>query len=448
MIYVMPNLSPAPDHWSSVEDENSHTNLFWKGVSLESDTVAIVSMHDARVQEAIARDPNVGRLFDAFVDTSLKKLHPSVLIVREDSAFTREGEGLVAFRNCVALGVVLHSRAAWAKGRDHIAGGWSDYFDFHPLQPRANGLISDSPAQLAILTERATHQAMPSPYVSATTVRTLFPDRFLRFTLGAEWRRYYENPTERTKYGRALFRSLEIAYMASASPIKNGGSVYEWGVQLALWVSAIEVLVSALNGRANQWLALDLLGEYDWGVYRPSLRNLDRTILLGRENLKTRHAGRTKRAIPGLILHAVQFLRRLGLPRAGERKARQVNVIQDACHLLYNARHKFLHGDKVGEKVLWPWGREERADGEQPASIATVAPVVYRIALHAFLSRKHKPNYESMADEEADALALSSVFSEFDYAEALTAIYQLPDEHAEGGERDAENSGDLPSEDA
>lgn len=48
-----------------------------------------------------------------------------------------------------------------------------------------------------------------------------------------------------------------------------------------------------------------------------------------------------------------------------------------------------------------------------------------------FLFRKHKPNYETLADGEADALALSSMFSEFDYTEALTAIYQLPDdEHA------------------
>jgi hypothetical protein len=125
----------------------------------------------------------------------------------------------------------------------------------------------------------------------------------------------------------------------------------------------------------------------------------------------------------------------------------KVNVIQDACHILYNARHKFLHGDKVSEKVLWPWGREERSDGEQPGSIATVAPVVYRIALHAFLSRKYKPKYESMADADADALALSSVFSEFDYCEALTAIYQLRgDELPEGGEPDTDASGDLPSD--
>jgi hypothetical protein len=425
VIYVMPNLSPTPDTRSPTDGDNTHQNLFWKGVTIDSESAAIVSMYDSRVQKAVAEDANVGRLLEAFVDTNRKKLHPSVLIVREGSAFTREQEGIVAFRNSVALSVILKSRAAWARGRDHVAVGWSDYFDFHPLQVGTHGLISESPAQLAILTEKAVHQAMPSPYVSATTVRTLYTDQFLRNTLGSEWRKYYEQPTERTKYGRALFRSLEIAYIACGSPIKNGGSMYEWGVQLALWVSALEVLVSALYGRANQWLALDLLGEYEWGAYQPSLRNLDRTLTFGAAN--------HNKGLRSTLLRTTRRLvaRMFGFRIKDEPTFRAVNVVQHACHLLYIARHKFLHGDKVTDKILWPWGRDERPDGEEPSSIVAAAPLVYRIALRAFLARKYKPDYDRLADNEDDNLARSSVFAEYDYAEALKAIYNLSDDSTE-----------------
>jgi hypothetical protein len=190
VIYVMPNLAPAPGSWQeNLTDPNTHANLFWTGVSLDCETVAIVSMHDARVQSAASRDPNVGKLLATFVDTSGKPLHPSVLIVRDRSAFTKEQEGLVAFRNCVAISVILHTRASWARGYDHLGGGWSDHFDFHPLQLGAHGLISASAAQLAIFSEGAKYKAMPSPYISATTVNTLFPDKFLRHTLTQEWRR-------------------------------------------------------------------------------------------------------------------------------------------------------------------------------------------------------------------------------------------------------------------
>jgi hypothetical protein len=329
-----------------------------------------------------------------FVDERGKKLLPAVLIAREVPTPTLTQEAIVAFRNSIALSVILRNRAWWAKGNDNAHMGWSDYFDFHPLRAGTHGLVSDSPALTSIITERAKHQAMPSPYVTPTTMTALWADGFLYWTLGAEWRRFFE-VRNKTTYGEGLFRSLEIAYVASATPVKHGGSIYEWGVQVALWVSAIEVLVSVLNGKANQLLSLDLLAEYEWGYYRPELQAKNREVTFGRGPSKT---------------------------------VRQLNIVQHACHLLYRTRHKFLHGNKVDNADMYPWGEQLGLNGEPPISIIALAPVIYRIALHTFLSRNHKPNFnDSTGSTDIDPLLLASVLAENDYADALKAVYKVPD---------------------
>jgi hypothetical protein len=210
--------------------------------------------------------------------------------------------------------------------------------------------------------------------------------------LSAEWRYYYEESADRTLYGRALFRSLEIAYVASSAPNKHGGSIYEWGVQIALWVSALECLVHGLGIRATKLPVLDLLGEYEWNEYRPSLRMRNRTIAL-------------------------------------KKQERNVNLVEDACHLLYLARNRFLHGNEVGLDALFPWGEEPREGGEPAASLIAVAPVVFRTALHAYLSRHHKPQFdETDWTAEIDPLLLMSVMGEQAYGDALQQAYRIDDD--------------------
>jgi hypothetical protein len=394
VVYVLPNLAPSPDRWVTPADERS-TDLLRTGIDLASDSLAIVPSHDPRVRTAAALDPKVARLLDVFVDVTGKKLHPAVLIAREHSPFTWEQDAIVAFRNCVAISVVLRYRAHWLRDKGSMDVGWSDYFDFHPLRVGTHGLVSDSPALTAIVTATGKYQAMPSPFVSATTPTSLWRDGFLYHTLSLEWRRFYEKPVDRTTYGRGLFRSLEIAYVASAAPNKHGGSVYEWGVQVALWVSAIEVLVSALHGGANERLSVELLGEYDWSQFRPSLRDANHAVKLGRK-----------------------------------RTVLNVNVVQHACHVLYAVRNKFLHGNEVGENELFPWGVMLGPNGQPPASIIAVAPVVYRTALHAFLSRNYKPRVDEPQGDstDVDPVLLASVMNEYVYAEALQSAYRIADQ--------------------
>ena len=389
VIFVLANLAPNPQVWT--EKHGVSTDLFELGASLGSPNLELAPPTDSRVQEAIVANPNIRRLIDSFVDSTGKQLSPTLLITRVREGHQWDLEALVAFRNAIAMSVVLRNRASWLTSGD-MEIGYSDYFDFHPLRLNLQGLVSASPAQTEIISRTAKYLAMPSPYAATTSARRLWLDGFVYTALSVEWRQYYEEHKSKSLYGRALFRSLEIAYVASSAPNKHGGSIYEWGVQIALWVSALECLISGLGVRSSKATVLDLLGEYEWNEYRPSLGTRSRTIRMGESE-------------------------------------RRVNLVEDACHLLYLARNRFLHGNEVGLDALFPWGNEPREDGEPAASLIAIAPIVYRTALHAYLSHHHKPQFDDTDWTAAiDPLLLMSVMGEQAYGEALQQAYRIDDD--------------------
>lgn len=392
---MLPNLAPGESRWRIPPDPAQH-DLFEAGLTLGSESLAIVPPHDSRVVRAAHESPAVDRLIGAFVDVTGRPLRPSALISLLDSPVVPELDAVVAFRNCVAMSVVLRNRAAWVEDKGTMDVGWSDYFDFHPLQLAKGGrLIAESPALRSIISSTAKYVATPSPLVSATTPLRLWRDGYLYITLGREWRRFYEKPIDRTDYGRALFRSLELAYVASSAPYKHGGSLFEWGVQIGLWVTAIEVLVSVLRGGANEESVLDLLGQYDWGEYMPELAEPTREVTLGR----------------------------------GSKNKRSVNLIQHACHLLYRARNKFMHGNEVDDRDVYPWGQQPGPFGEPATSIVALAPVIYRTALHAYLWMRHPLDYDTILGADSDeALIRASVLGEQPYVDAVRIAYSLSDE--------------------
>lgn len=406
VVYVLANLAPSVDRWITPSEERSN-DLLRRGMTLSSDSMAIAPVGDPRVVAAAHANPVVRRLLDVFVDVNGKRLQPAVLIARTQSPVLPEQDAVVAFRNCIALSVIFRSRASWLRDRGAAVVGYSDYFDFHPLLPGRRGLVVDSPAVMAYVSEGARYKAMPSPYVSPSSPTSLWYDSFLYYTLGLEWRRHFETPTDRDAFGRGLFRSLEIAYIASAVPTRHRGSMHEWGLQVAHWISAAEILVNALEGHANEERALSLLGEYDWNEYRPSLRDANRSV----------HVGRS-------------------------RTTQSVNVVQHAYDALYRLRNSFLHGNEVRDKDLFPWGKNPGPDGEPPTSIIALAPIVYRTALHAYLSRRHKPR--ALNDwtnvNDVDPLVIATIMNESDYGDALQAVYGIPDDPISGGQDDSDGS--------
>lgn len=376
VLFIVPNICASQDRWLNPPRAGTG-DLLEEGVTLGNEWIAIAPQHDPRVQAA-ASNPIVKQLLDGFRDERGKQLRPAVLIAAKNAPLQDKRETIVAFRNAVALSIVLRNRAAWIAYGNHGDPNWSDYCDLHPTVPGVHGLVSLSPALTSLHSPTTPFVAEPSPYVSHS-VTQLRKDSFLYRRLGTEWRRTYRTPPKVGQYRRALFRSLELAYLAAATPTKNGASVHEWGTQMALWVSAMEVLAWADHRRSSASAVLDLLGEVTWSD----------------------HEG----------VGARRYTWRWYRHRVVQR--RRVNAVQKAYTLLYKARNDFMHGNHIRSTSLRPFG----ASTDVP-SLPAIAPIIYRTALKAYLQRT-----SSRAASQAESFI--EMYEDGEYAAALRVALKI-----------------------
>ncbi len=90
------------------------------------------------------------------------------------------------------------------------------------------------------------------------------PDRFISNSLLKIWgRRYIKEKLSEWKT-ITLFRSLEMAYHASAMPSKNNSTIYDYGSRISLWVSSLEILSHPPKEKSNLKTVIDLLENYSW----------------------------------------------------------------------------------------------------------------------------------------------------------------------------------------
>jgi hypothetical protein len=143
-----------------------------------------------------------------------------------------------------------------------------------------------------------------------------------------------------------------MAYRASALPPLD---LYDLGTNLALWVSAFEILVHPEKGRIGYKEVLDLLGK---GVffYDPKLGHRSYTIVEGKKKQPVR-----------------------------------VTLVQKTYYEIYSARNHFMHGNPVHNSSLF-------ARGKLQYHLLTIGVVpVYKCALMALL--KMFERHEISADE-------------------------------------------------
>jgi hypothetical protein len=323
-------------------------------MDLGTDLIAIVSSKDSRVSEIRKREPVVGQILDSFYDNLGKRYHPAVMILRPDAPAKVRGseEAIVAFRNAVALSVILGGRAADARGYGGVSPTWSDTFDFHPAQVSRTGrYVVLSPALRSVVARSEPLSFTPSPYLPLEGER-IYPDAFLYRALGLEWQRRFVR-SSRDQFARSLFRSLEVAYSASAIGAKNQESVHDYGLQVAQWVSAIEILAWPAKQHANLERVLELLQKAPlhprlrWRRYRTKLRR--------------------------------------------DKPPRRMNALERGYTYLHRARNSFLHGNPVSYSSLLTRGRS-------PAPIPRIAAIVYRAALVSYLSERYPAEINTLEE--------------------------------------------------
>lgn len=324
----------------------------WLGdITLGSDQVAIVANDDPRSADVVW-PAATAKLLRGFVDPWGKKVPVAALLVRADAptSLRHNLDALIAFRNAAAITCVLRARAAANAGV--MPAMWSDVFDVCQTVIGQQGrLITQTPALTALHSAHSPFRGMPNAIVPVANGR-LAADRYLSWAFGRIWTRRFVTKRTDDRYSRALFRSLEVAYWALAVPTKHTGSVIDYGTQIALWVSAFEVLVRPRR-RANLAAVLDLLANYDWP---------DGPLKAMRYKIK---------------INATTTLR--------------ANAAQKAYARIYRARNRFLHGEPFNSRTMVPrHARGGSAPGDATVNLPTIAPLLYRSALVAYLSERHR----------------------------------------------------------
>jgi len=225
--------------------------------------VAVVPPSDQRIATLTNKYVDLKYLISNFVDQFNRRVTPCVLIARNDSpSAIFQSDALVSFRNIIAICYIVES---W---QDYLNRGWclyspgySNYFDIYPIVPSKDykHFLTISPAVHGL--------DMPNEFSGQTSpelngsLHEIHYDSLIFDTLIREWEKRYVRGKLANWKTTVLFRSLQMAYQASAIPMNNRSTIYDYGLSLALWVSAFEVLVRPKSEHADLYKVLNLLGQ-------------------------------------------------------------------------------------------------------------------------------------------------------------------------------------------
>ncbi len=308
---------------------------------IEVDGMALVSLRDDRIHQLIEKYTKLAEYVGKFESEFGNRILPSIIIWREDAHKLYSSiEAINGFRDAICLSVVPYGWAqtlCFDRPSDILYGSW---FSVYPWMTDKNYeyVVMHSMAQHALhLVEEIKPQSMPG-----VTPRPLKPnmiDRTLLDALLKRWQIRYQ--TENASWNdTALFRSLNMANVASLLPSNAQVTDYDIGRSVALWVSAFEILVHPGEGQQSGFLQVyGMLNKVEWGLSEC------------KEKVYEAHgfkAGQEKRSLAFWIYGKI-----------------------------YNARNQYLHGNPIKPDTL--------VVAESKRHLFQYAPILYRMALAGFL---------------------------------------------------------------
>jgi len=303
--------------------------------------VAIVPYNDERVQNVCANSAGAERLINCFIDICGKKIEPSVFIIKENPSIDLwQSDTLVSYRNIVALSIILKGWACFGSGQSWLGPLHSNSFDFYPITiGKDDSLIYDTPAQISSIRNLSLVLVPPEPVLKDCP--TSF-DTTLFDCLSAIWNNRYVTPKADYQTLERIFRSIEMAYHAASVPDKNQSSIFDFGVNISLWVSSFEILAHA-NGNVCLDTVLALVGGYVWG--EDALN----------DSIYPRLIKQKKQSLPSTV-----------------------NLARSIYEKLYILRNDFLHGNKIEADKLYVF------DSPQNGFLLEYVPIIYRAALFSY----------------------------------------------------------------
>jgi hypothetical protein len=334
----------------------------------ELDGVAFVLSSDPRLARIRAENKAARKLLDAVSDTGGRKMRCAAVIgTCRSGELVRSWDAIVDARNCLALAVALNGWQHSIGQPNNFLVRYTDYFDFFPRQPSRTGemLLYSGPALGLATTVENKLVAQGHAYIlpAGGIMSRPQPDESLLARLAAVWRRVHVTLRPR-RYDLRLLRSLSLAYEGARVPQAMENPLYDHGKHCSFWVSAFETLAHPGRGDANLTTVLDLIGM------RP----------LGDRRVAKPHQTRLGRS----------------------KQHRALTLPQRLYVRLYNARNRFLHGNRLSIRTFIPRGLAEGV------RLLDVAPVVYIAALDAVLGL---PRGRISQNRDPSARRIAAIFA-------------------------------------
>ena len=337
---------------------------------VESDLLALVPSSDLRVLEVRNENHKFHEFLECFTDPFGKIIHPALILQNKDFEECKISSEFIAyFRDIIVSSTVPHSISRLINGKPTQQVKYSSYFSICPW------MISDdyeclmgSTSAFKSLQNIGEYKGQSSPELWPVKLFANDFDWPLLHELLCSWIDLYKNKKKPEWKNLALFRSLNMANQALLIPVNAdvGGTIYDYGRIIALWVSAFEILIHPGGyGKANKDKVFKLLDSIPWIE-----RNSGHKRFIRREN-------------------------------NNREKTNRINLACWIYDQLYSCRNKFLHGNPVEDSDLNLQSSRKPAENSDPNlrssrhRIYHFAPILYRLALTAFLNlswEKEPPN--------------------------------------------------------
>ncbi|UCF14654.1 MAG: hypothetical protein JSW59_14665 [Phycisphaerales bacterium] len=249
------------------------------------DNLLMLGSSDPRYKALKKANPVLSKYLSSFKTPFKNNVNPTI-IARDESFSKVDARRLCAFRNAVAVSAVVYSRARSCPPSTTQGVFCTDLFDFHPVSVSSDGtdLIGRTPFELSWWPRAGEFAGQTTlAVIHPETISPSFDSEFMVALLDLIEMRCRTRAMR--DFQNRIVRSVEMAYHALRSPSATLGEPIDFGVQIAMWVSAFEILANPRGKDVRFSDVSALIKQVPWRARK--LRVKDRASATGSKGVTT-----------------------------------------------------------------------------------------------------------------------------------------------------------------
>jgi hypothetical protein len=208
-----------------------------------------------------AGNETASKMVSQFETTFGEPFQPACLVAslqgKVDASHIRD------FRNVCAISAVIGGMASGLQGGQFVVRHSDHFALFHYMPGQSGWMVTGDGLSKNLTDELEKFRGTSLASVGAPSHFHCHFDKPLLEQLTWAWSAFHDRRKYRRPLGR-LFRSLEVAFHASAFPSDGLTTVNDAGTRLALWVSAFEILLRPKTGDVSRAVVQAALKNVSW----------------------------------------------------------------------------------------------------------------------------------------------------------------------------------------